>query len=177
MTALALMRMLGALALVLALLGGALWMVRRFDLRLPSRICRRSARTRRLEVVERLSVDPKRMLLLVRRDAAEHLVLMAPEGNLLIHAGDVQRVEAEPLGQGDPTTPTPPVYNEQLILVDASPSADAPSLWFDAERDGQFAVGSTHFLEQIAIVQRATMQRLNTGRMADQWLAGRASHG
>ncbi|WP_242139719.1 MULTISPECIES: flagellar biosynthetic protein FliO [unclassified Sphingomonas] len=88
MTILALMRMLGALALVLGGLAGALWAVRRFDLTLPGRIGTASRPERRLALVERLTVDPRRSLVLVRRDGREHLLLIAPEGHVVIDAFD-----------------------------------------------------------------------------------------
>jgi flagellar biogenesis protein FliO len=80
--------MMGALALVLGGLAGALWAVRRFDLRLPGRIGAAPRRERRLELVERITVDPRRSLVLVRRDGREHLLLIAPEGHLAIEAFD-----------------------------------------------------------------------------------------
>lgn len=85
MTILALLRTLGALTAVLAMLGLALWATRRFDLRLPSRVG--GSRERRVEVIERLAVDAKRTLLLVRRDRIEHLVLMGPDGSVVLSDG------------------------------------------------------------------------------------------
>lgn len=75
-------RSFGGLAAILAALALALWAVRRFDLRLPGRV---GVRTRgRIGVVERVTVDQKRSLLLVRRDDREHLLLISPEGHVLI---------------------------------------------------------------------------------------------
>ena len=88
MTLLPLLRMFGALALVLGGLAGALWAVRRFDLRLPGRIGIAPRPERRLALVERLNVDPRRSLVLVRRDGREHLLLIAPEGHVLVEAFD-----------------------------------------------------------------------------------------
>ncbi len=88
MTFLALLRMVGALALVLGGLAGALWAVRRFDLRLPGRIGLAPRPERRLALVERLAVDPRRSLVLVRRDGREHLLLIAPEGHVVVEAFD-----------------------------------------------------------------------------------------
>ncbi|MGN6374329.1 MAG: flagellar biosynthetic protein FliO [Sphingomonas sp.] len=81
---LSLMRTIGALALVLGMLAGALWLVRRYDLKLPGRVGGGGTRTRRLELVERLAVDQRRAVALIRRDDTEHLILLAPEGNLVI---------------------------------------------------------------------------------------------
>lgn len=80
-----LLRSVGALLLVLGLMAGALWAVRRFNISLPRTLGARP--DKRLCVVERLSLDQKRSLALVRLDGAEHLVLIAPEGNLLLGRG------------------------------------------------------------------------------------------
>jgi flagellar biogenesis protein FliO len=82
MDMLSLLRTLGGLGVVLGVLAGALWVVRRYDLRLPGRAV--GARKRRLELVESLQIDSKRIVALVRRDGQEHLVLIAPEGHLLL---------------------------------------------------------------------------------------------
>jgi len=81
----ALVRALGALLTVLGVLAGALWAVRRYNVVLPGVGTTRT--DRRLAVVERLSLDPRRSLALVRRDGVEHLVLIAPEGHLVIETG------------------------------------------------------------------------------------------
>ena len=95
---LALIRTLGALLAVLGLLGGALWAVRRFNLVLPGSGSVRS--DRRLAIVERLSLDPRRSLALLRRDGVEHLILLAPEGHLVIESqfiADTAPASARPL--------------------------------------------------------------------------------
>lgn len=78
-------RVLGALALVLGLLVVALWAVRRFNISLPGSLA--SRQDKRLAVVEQLSIDAKRKLLLLRRDGREHLILISAESALLIEAG------------------------------------------------------------------------------------------
>lgn len=83
----AVLRTLGALAVVLGLLVGALWLVRRYDLRLPQKwlanLGDRDA-PRRLELVERLSLDPRRQVVLIRRDYKEISLLIAPEGVIML---------------------------------------------------------------------------------------------
>jgi len=78
-----LLRSTGALLTVLGILAAALWAVRRFNLVLPGS---GGASERRLAVVERLSLDPRRSLALLRRDGVEHLILLAPEGHLVIES-------------------------------------------------------------------------------------------
>lgn len=102
MDAYSLLRTLGALGIVLGLLAGALWAVRRFDIRLPGRVG--AGGTRRLELIERTTLDGKRSVALLRRDGREHLVLLAPEGSVVLetaiirdeidHAAEAAREEA-----------------------------------------------------------------------------------
>lgn len=84
MDAYALLRTFGALAIVLGLLFAALWFARRFNLRLPGHTA--SGGLRRVELVERTVLDAKRSVALLRRDGREHLILLAPEGNLVIES-------------------------------------------------------------------------------------------
>lgn len=81
-------RTVGALAVVLGLLAGALWAVRRFDIRLPGRVG--GGTLRRTELVERTQIDARRSVALLRRDGREHLILLSPEGNTIIEAGIVR---------------------------------------------------------------------------------------
>jgi flagellar biogenesis protein FliO len=89
MDILPLLRMLGALGVVLGLLVGALWVVRRYQIRLPGAVGGGGSK-RRLELVERVSMDSRRAVALVRRDGREHLLLLAPEGNMVIETGILQ---------------------------------------------------------------------------------------
>lgn len=82
MDAMSLLRTVGALGLVLGVLVGALWIVRRYDINVPGRTG--GGKRRRLEIVERLSLDSKRSVALIRRDGREHLILIGPEGNVMI---------------------------------------------------------------------------------------------
>ncbi len=79
------LRSLGALGLVLGMLAGALWVVRRYDVRLPGRVS--ATRRKRVELVERLAIDAKRSIALIRRDECEHLILLGPEGHATIETG------------------------------------------------------------------------------------------
>ncbi|MBB6124309.1 flagellar biosynthetic protein FliO [Sphingobium subterraneum] len=75
-------RSMGGLGAVLALLAAATWIVRRHDIRLPGRVG--LASRGRIGVVERVTVDAKRSLLLIRQDGTEHLLLLSPEGHVVI---------------------------------------------------------------------------------------------
>jgi len=80
------LRFLFALAFVLGLIGVAAWAIRRYGMAGP-KLPRRNAASRRLAVQEMLVVDPRRRLLLVRRDDREHLVLLGIDGDCLLEAG------------------------------------------------------------------------------------------
>ena len=66
-----------AFVFVLALIGLAAWLVRRFG---GNRLGANSARGRmpRLAVIDAAAVDGRRRLVLVRRDNVEHLLLIGP---------------------------------------------------------------------------------------------------
>ncbi|MGD0191092.1 MAG: flagellar biosynthetic protein FliO [Rhizomicrobium sp.] len=76
-------RYLGALLLVLALVGFAALAARRYGL---AGFVQGTA-SRRLSVVETMMVGPKHKLVLIRRDGAEHLVLLGPQGADVIESG------------------------------------------------------------------------------------------
>lgn len=78
------MRTMAALVLVLGMILAVLWLLRRFGV--PGMVPRQMS-TRRLRVVESAAVDSRRRLVLLRRDDKEHLVLVGPDGDLLIETG------------------------------------------------------------------------------------------
>ncbi len=94
---LALLRTMGALGLVLGLLVGALWLVKRHGLRLPQGWLRGLGETGaapRLELVERLALDPRRSVLMIRRDYREITLLVAPEGVVMLDAAPTSGLAA-----------------------------------------------------------------------------------
>jgi flagellar protein FliO/FliZ len=80
-------RYLGALMLVLALVGFAALAARRFGL--PGIMSANA--TRRLAVVETLMLDARHKLFILRRDDKEHLVLVGPEGASVVESGIVAK--------------------------------------------------------------------------------------
>lgn len=88
MDLLALLRTLGGLGTVLGALAGALWLVRRYDIRLPGRTG--MMRVSRLELVEKLPIDARRSVILLRRDGHEHLILISPESHVMLESGFVR---------------------------------------------------------------------------------------
>ncbi len=79
------LRFLIVLVFVLALIGILFWLARRFG---PARHSfRPPGSKRRIEVVEMAPVDSKRRLILVRRDGAEHLILLGATTDILVESG------------------------------------------------------------------------------------------
>jgi flagellar protein FliO/FliZ len=79
-------RYLGALLLVLGLVGLAGLAARRFALPGFAAGLMKPSAPRRLAVVESLMLSPRQRLLLIRRDQVEHLVLLTPDGATTIES-------------------------------------------------------------------------------------------
>lgn len=86
-------RFLLALVFVLALIGGLTWAARRFGL--GGKLIPNKDGARRLEVVEVVTLDARRKLVLLRRDRMEHLVLLGSTNDLLLEA----KIPAQAQGQ------------------------------------------------------------------------------
>jgi flagellar protein FliO/FliZ len=84
MEAMELLRGALALVFVLGLIGGAAWAARRFA---PAALFSvKSKNDRRLGIIESLQVDGRHRLVLVRRDEAQHLLLIGPNHSQLIES-------------------------------------------------------------------------------------------
>ncbi len=73
-----------ALGFVLGLIVLAAWVMRRFGLAGPTLP---AGADRRLHLVEVRAIDARRQLVLLRRDAVEHLVILSPSGETVVEAG------------------------------------------------------------------------------------------
>jgi flagellar protein FliO/FliZ len=80
-----LLRMVAALAVVLGLAVFGVWALRRWGGKLIAIAA--SPQLRRLAISEQLAIDPRRRLLLIRRDDVEHLILLTGEGASVIENG------------------------------------------------------------------------------------------
>lgn len=80
-------RTLGALALVLAMLMGTAYALRRWGHRIPGIGAGVAPAESRLGVVSTRMVDARHKLVLVRRDEVEHLLLIGPNGATLVESG------------------------------------------------------------------------------------------
>ena len=104
-------RFVVALVAILALLAAFAWLMRRYG----------AGRTmgggkRRLSIVEVAPIDGKRRLVLLRRDVTEHLVLLGPDGALLVESGIA--APAPP----PPSSPSASVEPSFAALIDRTPS-------------------------------------------------------
>jgi flagellar protein FliO/FliZ len=80
-----LLRFVLALALVLALIAATGWIGRRYMG--SGRIAAFAGKRRRLALLETLQLDGRTRLLLVRRDAAEHLIMVGTTGAVVVESG------------------------------------------------------------------------------------------
>jgi len=96
-------RFLLALILVLALIAALTWAARRFGF--GGHLVPNTGKPPRLSVVEVKTVDPRRKLVLVRRDDSEHLILLGAGQDLLLESGIEAPLTATPSNAAnDPTS-------------------------------------------------------------------------
>ncbi len=125
------LRTMGALGLVLGMLATALWVVRRYDLKLPGRVT--GGGRKRVELVERLAVDAKRSVALIRRDGCEHLIFIGPEGHATIETGITP--PPQPVVEAAPAAETPAKIEDDLAALKAGVAKLAGKLDFKAMVD------------------------------------------
>lgn len=87
MDALDYIRTLGALALVLGMLLGAAYALRRWGHKIPGLTIGAAPAESRIRVVSTQMVDARHKLVLVRRDDVEHLLIIGPQGTTLVESG------------------------------------------------------------------------------------------
>lgn len=78
------LRSLLAFGTVVVLIGVVAWLGRRFG---AGGIVLRGRRQRRLSIVEVLPLDNRRRLVLIRRDSAEHLLLIGGATDIIVERG------------------------------------------------------------------------------------------
>lgn len=83
-----------ALAFVLGLLALVGWAAKRYGI--GEKLSGAARSGRRLSIVEALSIDAKRRLLLVRRDGMEHLILLGAGGDIVVETGIAALGEVQP---------------------------------------------------------------------------------
>jgi len=83
-----LVRLLLALAIVVALMGGLAMLLKRLGL---SGAAPQEAGGGRLKVLEKLPLDARRQLVLLSKDEEEHLVILSANGETVIHTSSIDR--------------------------------------------------------------------------------------
>ena len=99
-----------AFIIVLGLIGGTFFLVRRFG---GERLGTSSARGRqpRLAVIDAAAVDGRRRLILIRRDNVEHLVMIGGPTDVVVEANIVRAATAAPHAAG----PRPPAASTDTL--------------------------------------------------------------
>jgi len=95
------LRFVLALLLVLGLIAILAWVLRRFGF---GGVARANSR-RRLQVLESTAIGPRHRLVLVRRDDTEHLLLLGPQGDVVVERGIPHHDFQAEMARGRPTTP------------------------------------------------------------------------
>lgn len=81
---------LSFLAVILLILAIA-WVIKKFGLH--QRFQTIASPKSRLQTIDRLTLDPKHRLVIIRRDAKEHLILLGATNPLLIESYDAPDIE------------------------------------------------------------------------------------
>ncbi len=84
------LRALGAMALVLGLMGGLALLAKHFGWAAPLKA---TSAQGRLRLIESLSLDPQRRLVLVRCDDHEHVLVLGPQGDMVVEANKPAKEE------------------------------------------------------------------------------------
>lgn len=91
-------RALLSLVLVLGLIAGAGYLVRRYGAQ--GGLAMRRGSRRRLGLVEQLTIDNRRRLVLIKKDDMEHLLLVGGGADLLIESKPAPEPFSLPQGEG-----------------------------------------------------------------------------
>jgi len=104
-----LMQFLITAVVILGLVALIYWLVRRYSAAGLGRIGR--GRVPRLAIIDAMSVDGRRRLVLVRRDSIEHLILIGGPSDLVVEQAIQRPRQAKPAtatGEAEPALPQPP---------------------------------------------------------------------
>jgi len=104
-----LMQFLITAVVILGLVALVYWLVRRYSAAGLGRIGR--GRVPRLAIIDAMSVDGRRRLVLVRRDNVEHLILIGGPSDVVVEQAIQRPRQAKPAtaaGEAEPALPQPP---------------------------------------------------------------------
>jgi flagellar protein FliO/FliZ len=93
-----------ALLLVLGLIAILAWLLRRFGMGGALR----PGAQRRVQVVETTAVGPRHRLVLIRRDRVEHLLLLGPQGDVVVERGIERAAFDQEMARKSATNLIPP---------------------------------------------------------------------
>lgn len=79
------LRLVLALAFVLALMGGLAYVIKRLGL--STGMAATNGGKRRLKIVEALPLDARHRAVILQRDDKEHLVILGPNGETVVETG------------------------------------------------------------------------------------------
>lgn len=88
------LRLLAALCLVIALMGGLALLLKKIGLPGQPGI---AGKNRRLSIIEVLPLDTRRRMMLIQRDEKQHLVILGPNGETVVET------DIPPSGNSDET--------------------------------------------------------------------------
>jgi flagellar protein FliO/FliZ len=111
------LRFVLALVVVVGMILAVTWVMKRLGV--GNNAMGPLGRKRRLRTVESATIDSRHRLVLVRRDAVEHLVLISPTGSQLIEAGI-----AAPADDNGSTESSPIGFQFKSLLGQASSAKD-----------------------------------------------------
>ncbi len=109
-----------AFVIVLALIGAAAWLVRRFG---AARLAAGRGRQPRLAVIDAAAIDGRRKLIIIRRDNVEHLLMIGGPSDVVVETNILRTGAAT---QREPTLPRAPSLPEATTWPLQSEPALAP---------------------------------------------------
>jgi len=111
------LRFFVALLFVVGLIAGTGILARRFGF-VPGAATGGSSREKRLEIIETITLDAKRRMMLVRRDGREHLILLGTDSETVLETG---------IERPAPLTSTAPVAAPSHDITTTTHKADSPA--------------------------------------------------
>lgn len=79
-------RFIASLAFVIGLILAVAWIAKRVGL--ERKLNLKASQFKRIEIIDRMMIDPRRRLVLIRRDGREHLLLLGTTHDLVIESYD-----------------------------------------------------------------------------------------
>jgi flagellar biogenesis protein FliO len=119
-----------AFVVVLVLIGGAAYLVRRFGATALNAAAGGRGRQPRLAVIDAASVDGRRRLVLIRRDNVEHLIMIGGPSDVVIEPNIVRAIPTAPAREAReaPVREAPPARMTDT-LPRAVPLAEGGGMW------------------------------------------------